>query len=442
MRSFDVFDTLIGRKCYLPKNIFWEMAHKLGDVNFPAKRIAAERYFQNTMSEYSLDDIYMRLGKPELASMEFQLELDNVFPITRYARRLRDDDILVSDMYLNANQIRELLMKAGINFQGEIVVSNYGKITGNVWKQVKPILHTGNNVQTDVIGPKAYNIPTQEAFTQFTGFEKRISEHSRELAYWIRYHRLKSIINEQSDHELLNFIFLEYNIPLLYCMTQLILEHAKQKGFKKLLFMSRDTNLLMKMFLELHRLRIDAEYIYISREALVNGSKTYFKYLYSKLDKKATLIDMASSCGSLVKALPKIPPKTINLFTGIFLESFGVDVTGINLSCITTNKKTYINNTLVEMLNYASDHNQILDMHELGNTWVPIFADYKEYDVKRVREYHDLFQQMMEDIPIVKIEKPIELYTRCLAMIQGQSRYLLKTFPNHIPIEKMRKKRL
>ena len=137
VHSYDMFDTLVGRKCGNAKRLFAQIADILEDPAFPEKRIAAERTLQQKRIEYSLDDIYSAYGDRSLAVVEFNLELHNVFPIKRYADRLTNHDIIVSDMYLSENQLRQLLAAAGIKFTGRIYVSCCGKHIGDIWRNIK-----------------------------------------------------------------------------------------------------------------------------------------------------------------------------------------------------------------------------------------------------------------------------------------------------------------
>ena len=60
LRSFDVFDTLIARRCIEPRRVFDKLEAQLGMPGFAAARIAAEQAVAT--GAYTLMDIYAELA--------------------------------------------------------------------------------------------------------------------------------------------------------------------------------------------------------------------------------------------------------------------------------------------------------------------------------------------------------------------------------------------
>jgi len=435
IQSWDLFDTLIGRKCGTAIRLFEKMARERGDDQFVVKRMSAEKALQERGLEYSLEAIYSTLGGEKGAQREFELE--NVFPIKRFAEQVRDGDIVVSDMYLREEQLRALMDAAGIRFNGQIYVSCYGKHNRSIWKRVKAesdiAVHRGDHLWNDVKGPLKQGIETRLVKTMLTDVELYYSSISEELAYWVRRWRLE-LLNDERHADRLNFLQLEFNVPFLWSAAHLLTRYAIHERVRKLLFMSRDTCLLFEMVRRLYA--GDVEYIYISRDCLMRGSDSFFDYLNSKLTEHTCLVDLSASGGSLVRALPRLKIKQPRLWTAVYLpEPFRVDVSGIRL-------QTRINNTHLEMLNYAT-HLHVKDVDQAGQ---PLFDLQGEYDMRLVEGYHEVVRKMLEDVPVWKVESGeggLELIMkRALEGMNAEGKFLRETFPRHLRVETRRKKSL
>lgn len=169
IRSFDVFDTLIARRCIDPRVVFSTVAARASLPTFHDHRVAAE--LEVGGSEYTIDTIYQQLGRrlglgrttlDALKQMELQVERDEVIPIAENMALVRDGDVLVSDMYLPVDFIRELLDIAGLKRNVEIVVSSYGKGHGTVWPRLLAKAdiecHLGDNAWSDIRSPRRHGI--------------------------------------------------------------------------------------------------------------------------------------------------------------------------------------------------------------------------------------------------------------------------------------------
>lgn len=441
VHSWDLFDTLIGRKCGTAQNLFEQMAHHLGDSLFPTKRIRAEGVLQDKKTEYSLEDIYKIYYElfpgtyPDLARLEFQFELNNVFAIRRNVEKLQPQDIVVSDMYLTEGLLRTLVEKAGIHFSGDILVSNYGKQTGIIWPHLKGRItsHCGDNRHSDLIMPGKFGIRARDARTELSSLEKNYNAYSPRLGWWARHHRLEYIVDE-INLDRLNFLQIELNAPLLRVACELLKAHVNKNPVSKILFMSRDGQMFERMWRRLYP-QIPSEYLYISRECLRGYSPDYFQYLNHLYKEDTLMVDLAASCGSLKIALPKLSNSFPKFWTLIFLPGFNVNHQGIDLAYATTNNETHINNTWLEMLNYA-DHWHVSD-YKNGQ---PVFDQMDEYDMKHVLLYQRYFQKMLETVPTDKMRDADKLLRIILPLISNEGMYLRKLFPNHLAFEQKRKR--
>ncbi len=138
--SFDVFDTLISRPFYKPTDIFKlmnsEFSKKLkNSISFEKIRKEGEelarKYYGNRygFEDITLNEIYDFISKHYgiekiicAEMMEYEIELEIKFCQARqsgkelfeYAKTIGKKVILISDMYLDADLIRRILVKSGI----------------------------------------------------------------------------------------------------------------------------------------------------------------------------------------------------------------------------------------------------------------------------------------------------------------------------------------
>jgi hypothetical protein len=439
MKSWDLFDTLIGRACGTPAELFRLVGKLIDDPEFPFKRVMAERALQETGKEYDLEQIYtsysVKYGityeaAQQIANIEWATELQNVFPIRKYSDQVQDGDIIVSDMYLNALQLKELMHQAGIKQKVNIYVSCYGKYRENVWLKIpnfKEItLHTGDSSYNDVEKPKRLGIKTNQAVTIFSEPEQFYAKYSPELAYWLRMQRLSNNLQPDGPTKL-HYIQLEYNLPFLWASSHSLYDYFLREHLIKLLFMSRDGQMFIEVFKKLHP-EVPCEYIYISRDCLQSASESFFSYLNNRLRPSSALVDISASGGSLRAAIPNLSVPNPNLWTAFFLkEPFKVDLGAIQMARICINTETRCNNSHLERLNYA-DHWHVADVDKKGK---PIFDQPGEYSMELVKKYHEFVYKAIETIPTVKSDNLFEIVDYTLKAISSEGAFLKGIFPNH-----------
>ncbi len=199
---FDIFDTLITRKVLHPVDVYQLVETMLParlslSLDFKKHRIAAEQaaYECSASGQAALEDIYGILeGKLELAPeqtkclTDLELEAEKLLAVPRTdVRNLvtdlyqRGKKLLVSDMYLTAEQLRTLLTVCGYPEDLPILVSceeGKSKGDGSLWKKVvhdhpgERIVHIGDNLRSDyqnaiAAGVNAFLIPNPaERFTK------------------------------------------------------------------------------------------------------------------------------------------------------------------------------------------------------------------------------------------------------------------------------------
>jgi FMN phosphatase YigB (HAD superfamily) len=188
--SWDCFDTLVSRYYHYPKSIFELISHNTNHSDFVQKRLHAEKIATNK----TLQGIYEHLPGHD-SRLELELEKKYSYPIKENFHRIKDGDIIVSDMYLSSEEILDILRYHGLDKDVK-VYSTYGKkANGSIWNELREKydikFHIGDNIHSDVIIQRNYGINTiYYGSSYLTNAEKIIERYSPYLAYWIKYIRL------------------------------------------------------------------------------------------------------------------------------------------------------------------------------------------------------------------------------------------------------------
>ncbi|BDC39917.1 hypothetical protein [Paraburkholderia terrae] len=423
VQSFDIFDTLIARRCGDPKAIFFQIEHRLKLDGFAQQRIAAEASLQT--GSYTLDDIYATFQNmtglnptdvESIKQLEIDVELDNVIPIVENMRKVNNGDLLISDMYLPPEVIRKLLRKAGFKKHVGLIVTADGKSSGRIWPLVRERLtiqkHVGDNLRSDVSSPISNGIygehlnnsapNNHESFLTSNGFA-RLSNLVREL-------RLR-FLEPASGQGTLQKKSLQFsnNIPFLILAATYINNIADKLGVQNIAFCSRDCLYLYNIYNALFPSSKQpvADYFYTSRYARVKGSTDYLSYFKSVVTEKTLVVDMCGTGWSLGQLYANIgiqPPTLLVHFLSdrenavkqyghirqyVAPKELGAIVQGLN-----------INNTVLELLNYT-EHGMVEDVVYFDNlrNWHPVLEepDYPAEVLESIEAIQDA-QAQFEDV--------------------------------------------
>jgi hypothetical protein len=283
MNSWDCFDTLVARKYFHPQTVFHAVAQKLGALDFVQRRIQAEKQSNGTYQS-----IYERLPgiDPEV---EFQTELEHCFAIVENMQKVKDGDIIVSDMYLNSTQVAKILKSCGLNKDVKVYVTPGGKHNGTIWPQLGKIdVHAGDNLRSDVESPRKFGISAVHYIeSNFNDVERFVLSQNAELACWMRYVRLscpydgalKRLWWDQSS----------FNVPVL-ALTSFLLPD------RPIAFNLRDCVHLHKVYEKITGRA--AETVVSSRKCLYSPSEQFAKYFIDGTAGRV-LVDAQGSAKSL-----------------------------------------------------------------------------------------------------------------------------------------------
>ena len=287
--SFDVFDTLLMRRTLYPSDVF-EIVERMGMTRMPSfakERQVAEWELGRKAALLGripgLDGIYGYLAeKNGLSAAETErlkraeLEVEKrlaeprreVCGLLRYAVEQGKKVYLVSDMYLSAGQIGELLKKCGITGYEKILVScEYGTgKEGALFSFLREeagtasVLHLGDSKEADAEAPARYGmdgilLPNALDLFEKSGLSGKLDrqdtlEERVKLGMFLaRFFNSpflpdtgRRAVREPEDLGYLLFA------PMLTDFTVWLWQRVKESGEKTVLFGARDGFLIRQMF--------------------------------------------------------------------------------------------------------------------------------------------------------------------------------------------------
>lgn len=312
LKSWDIFDTLIARRCIFPQNIFRIVEQISKVTNFTNARVAAEQNVARRIPNYTPEDIYTELKNmfnvsqelcDKLKSLEIQTEIDQCIPITENLRQVKAGDILISDMYLPEKVIRKMLDKAGLFAPVEIVITSGGKSSGRIWQELadqgKFIFHIGDNLEVDVKKPREYGFDSAiSIISQPNQFEQWLMQRDFKFAAYLREIRLKNPFTEEIKQTY--WTIFTINMGILIILVQLIDKLQKKYGFEYLGFCGRDTYWLRLLYnkykADINENPVDNDYLHYSRKLTNRSEKEMKEYFSSRIAKnKALMIDLVGT---------------------------------------------------------------------------------------------------------------------------------------------------
>lgn len=304
--SFDIFDTLIFRPFSEPTDVFFFLAKELGILDL--KRIRTEQEFlarkdcyrTNGHYEVALIDIWNRIerevGISAEKGMRLEQELEERFcyanpfmqQVFHALQKKGKKIIVVSDMYLSKDFLLHLLEKNGYTGIAQLYVScEYGvnKGNGKLFELVKKdlqdvgtMIHVGDNIQGDVKMAEKCGLSTMH----YPNVNKMsLSFRTYDISPVIG-GAYRGIVNNHLYQGLQTYS-MEYEYGFIYGglfvlgYCQFIHDYCKKNGIEKLLFLSRDGDILKQAYDRLYPDE-NTSYVYWSRTAAVKLMAPYDRY--------------------------------------------------------------------------------------------------------------------------------------------------------------------
>ena len=442
--SFDVFDTLIARKCGTPQNIFDYIEKKIMGSNdleivrendilkrFAYYRhISEQRAFKESQiqrKEYSLEDIYSELelitgidadiaGK--LKCMELSAETENCYGIKAsielLKNHLKENDrvVLISDMYLSANQIHCILDSIDPIFKElRIYVSseqNATKSSGGLFSIVADKedadytkwIHYGDNKYSDFTIPKFFGI-TSVMIDNGGCFAETFSEIKSRSPFWIGYlEGVSKELSQDRDMPLPKKMGIYWGGPICFGYVNWIIVIALKRHFDHLYFIARDgyvLKIVADRIIKNNGLDIKTSYIYGSRKAWRNedNAELIGKYIEQNIDFKDNgfaLVDTQGSGRSVSKFAEKIFSRTsekINCFIFDKIDDYKSEYCRFYSMCSATDS------VLIEHLCRAP-HGVTLGYTNRDGISVPIIAEQQKWEYEEYKKINSYAEGVAE----------------------------------------------
>jgi hypothetical protein len=293
VNSFDIFDTLLARAVPDPLDIY-----TIIEKTYPYSNFRELRHKAHVQSNNTIDSIYEQFkyltGESDeaienLRKYELEIEMKNTIPIVSNISKIKDGDILVSDMYLTHGQIMKLVEHHNINKNITLYVQPDGKSSGRIWGQLlaeyKILSHMGDNIHSDIAMANRHGIETvYTEIYKFTHLESSLVKIDFNLCKLLRTFRLSNPYEEKTVRFNIFSQQIEYNIPLLLFMCKKLAKILLCEHRTTVLFITRDGCLISKIFKFLYPnfTSIDFHSSRIINSAYNEDYVTYVKSIYNK----------------------------------------------------------------------------------------------------------------------------------------------------------------
>ena len=295
--SFDIFDTLLLRSVLNPQDVWRMVEEREGAKGFFKARQQADRATYRAATkrggEHTIDEAYALMGSrwSTFNQKEFECEArvlvgnPEMREIWQRAGALGKRRVIVSDMYLPGEFIKERLLSCGISGWDGFYLScerQKRKATGELFKvmmeeqNVSPslILHIGDNAYSDQQVPERFGISSicypkvtdrfREENPFVNGFlDEQLSVSKSRLvgALSVAWHSF--VVEHRQWNYWHRFGFLMGGV-LGYMYVRWIGENAHRRGIKHLMFVGRDGYIWQKMIKAMFS-DIKTDYFYAPR---------------------------------------------------------------------------------------------------------------------------------------------------------------------------------
>lgn len=292
--TFDIFDTVLIRRCGKPDNVFVLLALYL----FPDDVAKQEEFivWRRSCSGYTLESFYSKANAisfapynyRQLIDAELHVEEDLLvanFRVKNIISELRSKGNVIkflSDMYLPSAFLEFVLRREGCFVDGdEVIVScewRARKENGSLYQVVSDAyrpeswIHYGDNKYSDVMMAKRFGIKTVHVKSAYTDIEQNWIDDSFDhlngwqlslLAGIARASRL--MVDSGSAFRLA----IDYIIPIYLPFVVSVMNKARARGIKRIYFLSRDAFVLHRIAGYLPHDDLDIRLLFVSRMSLV-----------------------------------------------------------------------------------------------------------------------------------------------------------------------------
>lgn len=338
--SFDIFDTLIFRPFSEPTDLFYFVGNALGVMDFKRIRMEVEqkarqkRFKTHKDYEVTLSEIWELMEKETGISaskgmeIEMQMELKYCYAnpfmqsVFNKMQELGKQVIIISDMYLPKSFLHEMLEKNGYKGITHLYSSceyRKSKAKGDLFSFVIKdceidglSIHVGDNVHSDV------------KMAQKAGVAVAYYPNVNKNSILYRPYDMSSMIGGAYRGVVNNYLYngqnkysMEYEYGFIYGglfvvgYCAFIHEYCKKNKIDKILFLSRDGDILQKVYHIMYP-NEQTEYVLWSRRAatkllaVCDKYDFYRRFLYHKVNQNIAIKKILSSADleDLLEQLP------------------------------------------------------------------------------------------------------------------------------------------
>lgn len=366
--SFDVFDTLIKRMTYSPKEVFDYVESELNvlfncKTNFSSKRRDAKEKAYSKNRYYSLDDVYNEIDMSDsqkivAIQLEKEIEIKLCYPnktvrsLFDFCKQQKKRVFLISDMYLDRDTIEKMLTKCGIFGYEKLYISQEIKkekmrgelfeffLKENAFKRNK-VIHIGDNNKSDILSAISHGIYARKVKETFNMLcYKNNSELKKDQKK--EYIKLLRLLEANKPEEINEWQSIGYEClgPLLWGFSNWLAKKLSEEEIENVYFLAREGDIFKKAFELLHENQFNCYYLYVSRKSLIVPSFT--------------------TCKNVEEIIEKLSfPKNITVRQ--FYEAVGIDYSlaekgikkvGLDIDSRIDGWNIKSNNALVESFNY------------------------------------------------------------------------------------------
>jgi len=295
VNSFDIFDTIATRNLINPTDLHDIIEKEYPFPKFKEYRIQAENKNGVTLNTiYNEFKILTGISDDEIEKLkayEIKAEIDNLYLITSNYNQIDNNDILISDMYLNSEQLKYILTNIGYKKNNIIFSSSCGlsKKNGTMYKFIQNKynikVHMGDNFHSDIINADKNNIkPLYTNIHKLNKVEEFfIRNNFKDFGLMLRKFRLMNPYPLNSLNSRLYMDQATYNIPLLILISQNINNIMIKENRDTLLCLTRDGCLLEHIFKLLYP-HYKCKKYYSSRKLHLNYNDEYIEYIKTNYD--------------------------------------------------------------------------------------------------------------------------------------------------------------
>lgn len=293
--SFDIFDTLVLRTVVDPTDIFKivEIEYNKNneqklEVDFYKLRINTEKKVREknfSKEEITFDDIYFEINKilgEEIGEKLKRLEIETekkfivinkfMYEIYKFCLEENKKIYIISDMYINKNFLRNLMINLGYkSFKNIYVSSEVGKTkaTGNIYDYIKKQegiefenwIHIGDNYYADILNAQKNGINTYhyKKISERAGINSKIENISLSIIKALQINKLYT-----QNYDYWEEFGIKYASKIYFGIVKWLIENIEENIY----FLSRDGYIINKIFEILNKnKRIKNRYLYTSRRA-------------------------------------------------------------------------------------------------------------------------------------------------------------------------------